>query len=328
MNTSQSRVVAALAVVVLGGMTAFALFHPEKASPKPALVTTPDKEGDKVPEQKQPTGGDTTSIRKAIDAYTEAFNKGDIDALMALWAPDADYVSDQGKSFRGRAAISAEFKRIFAAVKGYKISFKIDSLRFPRPEFALEDGTARGVASSGQVTTSRYTAVWVKTDGKWLLSSVRDYPNEVSEGRACTAALKELGWLVGTWVGEGPKAETHIVCRWAPNQTFLLLDYTIKRDGEVNQVEQRIGWDPVSQSIRSWVFDSEGGFAESYFTREGNRWVSRGEGVLSDGQTASSVNTYQFVDDGHFTWSSKDRQVDGLPLSDVSMKFTKAVDRK
>jgi hypothetical protein len=45
----------------------------------------------------------------------------------------------------------------------------------------------------------------------------------------------------------------------------------VKRGWEHAALEgwQIIGWDPIEERIRTWTFDGEGGFAEGYFTREG-----------------------------------------------------------
>ncbi len=50
------------------------------------------------------------------------------------------------------------------------------SIRFITPDVALEDGTfEREVAADGS-HQGRYTAVWVKRDGKWLLDGERESP--------------------------------------------------------------------------------------------------------------------------------------------------------
>ena len=53
---------------------------------------------------------------------------------------------------------------------------------------------------------------------------------------------------------------------------------------------QRIGWDPSAKRLRSWVFDSEGGFGEGVWSKSGNQWIAKMTGVTSDGKTASSTN--------------------------------------
>lgn len=310
MNRIRTRIVTALAaVVLLSGVTASALFRTQdKPEPKPS-----DK-----------TSGAEAAIRKTSEAYAEAFNKGDLDAVMALWTADADYVNDEGKTFRGRNAITAEFKRLLTTFKGYQLGFRITGLRFPRPDVALEDGVARIVSPAGEASSSRYTAVWVKDGDKWLLSSVRDLPGDAEEKISAAQRLKALSWLVGEWTGVGPKSETRLVCSWATNHSFLLLDYTIRKtDGEVGQAQMRIGWDPANHVYRSWLFDSAGGFGEAVWSRDGHRWTGTVEGTLPDGRGAAGVNVFHFVDENTFTWLAKDRTIDGQPVADVEVKFTR-----
>jgi len=313
MKSIRTRIAVSVAVVtLLAGVAASALF---RDSPRPE-----EKAKRLDPEA-------LASIRKASNVYAAAFNKGDVDGLMALWTADADYVNADGKAFHGRGAIAAEFKRMAAAAKGSRVNFRTTSLRFPRPDVAVEDGVARTVTASGEASTNRYTAVWVRNDGKWLLSSAHELPGDDEEKTGAASQLKQLAWLVGEWAGEGSHGETRFVCHWAPNQSFLVIDYTIHRaGGEVAQVEQRIGWDPASQSLRSWVFDSSGGFGEGIWTREGNRWTVNAQGTLPDGRGGSGVYVYQFADDGRFTWEAKDRQIDGQPVADVRVKFTRKTD--
>ena len=42
---------------------------------------------------------------------------------------------------------------------------------------------------------------------------------------------------------------------------------------------QRIGWDPLKRQFKTWIFDSEGGHGEGYYTRNGDQWVVKTEGV-------------------------------------------------
>ena len=53
---------------------------------------------------------------------------------------------------------------------------------------------------------------------------------------------------------------------------------------------QRIGWDPRSEQIKSWEFDSEGGHGESLWARLGNQWVVKATSVLQDGRTATATH--------------------------------------
>src|SRR5215471_13076198 len=64
---------------------------------------------------------DEQGILKAMQAYEAAFNKGDLDAVMAFWASDAEFISDDSKATRGREAIAAQTKRSFTEHRGLTI---------------------------------------------------------------------------------------------------------------------------------------------------------------------------------------------------------------
>ena len=80
---------------------------------------------------------------------------------------------------------------------------------------------------------------------------------------------------------------------------------------------QFIGWDPANKQIRSWVFDSDGGFAEGKWTKKGNRWLIQQTGTLPDGRKASEVNIIKQLDNNSFTWQTVQRSVAGDLLPDV-----------
>jgi hypothetical protein len=51
----------------------------------------------------------------------------------------------------------------------------------------------------------------------------------------------------------------------------------------------------ISRRIRSWTFDSDGGFAEATWTCKKDRWFIQNKGTLADGRKASMVNASQVV---------------------------------
>ncbi len=83
--------------------------------------------------------------------------------------------------------------------------------------------------------------------------------------------------------------------------------------------EQRIGWDPLTKQIKSWVFDSEGGNAEGLWTTVENGWEIKMTGVRADGAAASSTNTYVLDGPDRFVWSSVDRLIGGEQEPDLSV---------
>ena len=276
------------------------------------------------PPKADPAKNDEQAILKAMQAYQAAFDKADIDALMSLWAPDAEYISDEGKTTRGRDAIAAQIKRAFTEHKGLTIKITNKAIRFVKPDVALQDAIVTMKAQDMPADSSPFAVVWTKIDGKWLLASVRDLPDETPAADTNYSVLKQLEWLVGEWTGEEKDTSVAMSVRWDKNQNFLIIEQAIKMKGDNSlSLTQIIGWDPNDQQIRSWVFDSNGGFGEAYWTRQGNQWDLQVAGVLSDGRTTSSINTWKYIDDRTVEWQSTQREIDSQPTPDAKLKYVK-----
>jgi hypothetical protein len=154
---------------------------------------------------------------------------------------------------------------------------------------------------------NRYTAFYVKQDGKWQLASARDLP----EADAAPAEkLAPLAGLIGDWIDESPDSLIATSYRWTDNQCFILGEFDIHVAGRpVMNGSQRIGWDPLAKVIRSWVFDSEGGFAEGVYSQDGDRWIVKLNGVTREGEPASATNVITFISKDRMSWQSRDRTV-------------------
>ena len=268
------------------------------------------------------------AIRTAMQAYEAAFNKGDLEAVTAFWMPDAEFISDNGKATRGRDAIAALTKHAFTVHKGLTIKLVHKSIRFLKPDVAMQDGVVTLAAQDKAADTAPYTAVWMKIDGKWLLASVRDLPDTAPAAGSNYAALKQLEWLVGEWTGEAKDFSVAVSVRWEKNQSFLIMEQTIKMTDQNLSLTHVIGWDASNQLIRSWVFDSRAGFGEAFWTRRGNEWEIQAAGVLNDGRTTSSLIRWKYVDDHTVDWQSTERQVDSQPMPDVKLRYTKKEEKK
>jgi uncharacterized protein (TIGR02246 family) len=278
----------------------------------------------------RPAAGDQDAIRTALQGYVAAFNKGDLDGLMAYWSADPEFITEAGESSRGREALAALFKTTFAEQKGATMKITVKSIRFVRPDVALQDGLVTMTAADGTADRGPYTAVWTKADGKWLLARVQDLPGEAPPPAASAyERLKQLDWLVGDWESEGKHTPVTFSCKWSRGQSFLVIDETIHlHDQEPMTLTEYIGWDPLQQRVRSWVFDSRGGFGEGQWSRSGNRWAVASTGVLSDGRRASSTSTWTYVDAKTCQWDSVDREIDSRPAPDVRVKYVRQTAEK
>jgi hypothetical protein len=124
--------------------------------------------------------------------------------------------------------------------------------------------------------------------------------------------LEGLDWMVGEWVDQGEDATIVTECSWTNNHKFLKRSYQLKIDDEVTlEGYQIVGWDPLAGQIRSWTFDSDGGFGDGLWIQDGNRWLVKVSFVLPDGARASALNVYTYVDDDTILWQSIDREVAG-----------------
>src|SRR5262245_48138324 len=103
--------------------------------------------------------------------------------------------------------------------------------------------------------------------------------------------MREMDWLVGVWVREGKDSSVHRQVNPALNKAFLLMEYEVKRkQGAGSKVIQLVGWDPLTEQIKSWVFDDQGGYGEALWARSGNSWSSDSTGVLPEGTMGSAFN--------------------------------------
>jgi uncharacterized protein (TIGR02246 family) len=264
----------------------------------------------------RPLSADEQAIRDTVAAFTRAFNAGDARQVADLYTPEARLIGVHGNVVEGRAAIEQDFAETFRAQPGLTIEVATDSLQIVSPDSAVEEGTAKvSPKGGGSAEVSHYTAVLVKRDGKWLQASVREYPAETLSPHE---HLKELEWMVGEWVNESHHAVVHTTCHWSDDKNFLLREFHIKiRGSETLTGIQRIGWDPHRKQIRSWVFDSDGGFGEGLWSRIGNQWTIKATGVRSDGTTASSTNTITLVNKDMSQWKSVDRTLSGHVVPDI-----------
>ncbi len=260
---------------------------------------------------------DETAIRKSVETYVTAFNQGDAAALAALWSPAAVYTNPlSGEQVVGREAIEKQFAAIFAKAKDTQLEAKTDSIQFISPSVAVEHGTAKVIIPEQTPEETEYTAVYIKRDDQWLLDRVTE--EEVVITPSHYEQLKDLEWMIGSWVDQDDEATVVTECSWTKNNNFLARAFTVQIRDRIDMAGmQIIGWDPATKQIRSWVFDSDGGFGQGTWTKKKNRWYIQQSGVLPDGRKSSSVNIITCVDDKTCTLQSVNRMADDELLPNI-----------
>jgi len=274
-----------------------------------ALGTVSAAEPAESPSSKTAVSGSANeqAVRQAFQALTQAFNRGESKQLAAMFLPDAELIDEAGDAFRGQEEIAALFARFFEKFPGVKMEVNVDKIHLPSNNLAIVDGVRSVVTQDGsQKAATRFTMVYAQHGGQWGIASARELPED--NPATPHERLASLAWMVGEWVNEDPEAAMTISCRWSDNGNFLLVDFTANVKGKKALAsEQRVGWDPLTQSVRSWVFDSDGGYGEGRWTEVGEQWVIKSTAIMPDGITGSATVVLEPTGKDKFVMKGRDR---------------------
>ena len=266
---------------------------------------------------------DEQEIRRVAADYLAALAEGDSPKIRSFWTADGDVIDEFGRAFPVREAFAQDSR---PAAGGQRPAIKLTntSIRFLTSDVAIEDGVSEALPADSTrppVHAGRFSVVWVKQQGKWRLASLREArlspPSNVTR-------LAGLDWLVGDWEGKNGETLFEVSAEWNPTHTYLLRDLKVLRDGQVVfQGSQRIGWDPATGSIRSWVFDTDGGHGEGIWTNAGQEWIVQATGVLGDGRQTTSSTTYTPEGKDAFRWKTNGARTAGQPMPDLDIRVVR-----
>lgn len=257
------------------------------------------------------------AILATADQFVAAYNAHDAKAVSELFLPQAQVVDENDTTIQGRAEIEALFTGAFEESPEAVIEVNVESIRFIGTSLAVETGVTNTVQPDGLAPEQgRYTVVHVFQDEKWFMGLVRDIPAEPTH----RDHLQTLAWLVGDWMDESRQGIVKTSCNWSDNDSFLLQEIAVQQTGqEAMTISQRIGWDPLTKHIKTWVFDSEGGYGESTWTPTDTGWLIKATSVNSDGSTTSATNHIEPTGMDRFVFRSVDRVVAGELLPPVEV---------
>ena len=277
----------------------------------------------------QPAEGDSpekAAVTALAREYESAFAKGDAATLAGFFAEDAEQTTEEGTLLQGRAEIEKAIAQGLKANKGAKLTIDVASAKALTPDVVVEKGTTTLVTKEGEASSSLYTAVHVKKDGKWKISQLTE---TVLPPQTSAEHLAELEWLVGSWAEKDGETSVESSFQWARGGNFLTRNVTVKTGDETTlEGWQVIGWDESKEQIRSWTFDTGGGFSEGTWTGDGNRWLIRESGTLTDGRRTTAEQTIVRIDDKKFTWEANNRTLDGEPQPSIGRLEIKRVEGK
>ena len=263
------------------------------------------------------------AVRKQEALTVEAFNKGDAEALAKLFMEKGELVDENGNVFSGREQIAGLFKAFFERFPKANLQMEVTGVRTVGDSLAIEEGvrlvTVPDTDSAAQV---RYVAVRDKVGDEWPIATYSEFADDPPPSPA--EMLSAVSFLVGDWVDESPEGKTTISYRFEDDGNFIVGDYTLAVDGiPESRSHQRIGWDPLEGVLRSWTFDSDGGYSTGEWVPTESGWVIKSEATMPDGTTGSATVTLVPKDPDHFVVRSSDRIVGGVDEPEFELSIAR-----
>jgi len=255
-------------------------------------------------------------------AYQEAFNAGQPDKLAALHTEDATWVGSDGAALSGRDAIRAALSKAFAAAPGRSLEFAVDQVRPLGDDVILEKGSSIVTGPDGEQSASFYTTVYAKEGDQWRIAQITETAPVVEPSPA--SELAALDWLEGKWRGENAQRPVTLEISPVQNGNFLTIKYSFGENGDEGTSTEVVGYDAAEDRVRSWTFDSAGGFSEAAWQPDGSNWMLVSKSVNPDGSRGSSQLEIRPAADGRsFNVEGYNRESGGVPVPKLGpIKFT------
>lgn len=262
------------------------------------------------------------AIRESAESYLKALTGGEAEAIAAHWTENGTFVDESGQTMNAHELIGEQFK---AERRGKAIpppAVESSSIRFITSDVAVEEGLSTWMPpEASRPVKGRYSAIWVNRKGRWLLASLRE--SALTPIQAA-GPLEPLSWMIGEWATLGGELPVRALATWSDNQKFIMLRYTIERErGGVLHAQQRIGWDPSLQQIRSWAFDSDGAIVEGLWRQEDDAWIVETSATSPEGKKSKSVDFWLPEGRDRFVIKLNPTLADGTNVKDVVLEFVR-----
>lgn len=269
--------------------------------------------------QDDPAVAEIQAVSKTL---ATAFNAGKADEVAALFVEKGEVIDENGVVYQGRDEIKQLLATFFQKFPGAKLTEVVESVRSVGPMVVKEGVRTITSADGSSASNIRYIATLAKANDGWKIVSIRDFPDETVPTPG--EQLQMLDWIIGDWVNEGADARVKISYRWSDDKNFILGDFQVTdTEGKVNHSSQRIGWDPILGRPRSWLFDSDGGYAEGSWTAIDEGWLINSSATLPEGGTGSAILKLAPGDNGRFVISGTNRIVNGQLENDFEITVVK-----
>lgn len=297
----------ALVLAAVVGLTCLPVVRGEQPAPPAAAARSPLED----------------AVAREAQATVSAFSAADASALAEMFLDSGELVDEQGTVHSGRKAITELFRGFFTRFPKAVLEMQPTSVRPVGEALLVEEGERRITAAEGAgVAQVHYVAVRSKQGDRWPIASYHEFTDDPAPSPR--EVLQSVAWLVGEWLEESAEGRTSITFRWSDDGNFLLGDYEITgADAVASRSTQRIGWDPVTGQLRSWTFDSDGGFSSGAWDAIADGWTVKSEATMPDGTTGSAILTIAPKDADHFVVRATDRILAGVEQPDFEITVSR-----
>ena len=167
------------------------------------LALPPARGDDEEPDR----AADQAAVRARTQEFLKALAKGDARQVAAFWSATGEYARGEDLTIRGRANIEKAYAEHLKKKRPGTVTVAGASIRFLSDDTAVQEGVfVVKRPNPAQTTRSQFSALIVRSGGKWYFGQVREAPEPPS--------LQELAWLVGSWAYASDGAETRMVVEW------------------------------------------------------------------------------------------------------------------
>lgn len=158
----------------------------------------------------------------------------------------------------------------------------------------------------------------------FLLQSCQN-KNEVTEMSTPPKELESLSWMIGKWQDAEESIDVKATWRWDLDNSYMVQNFIMRdEDGTPFSGWQILGWDPLEKRIRSWIFDSDGGFGEAAWNLSKETWYVNTVYTTADGVKGSATYVYKPVDSNTYLFSTEGGDLGGSFIPDAGpFKFVR-----
>ena len=130
--------------------------------------------------------------------------------------------------------------------------------------------------------------------------------------------------MVGYWTDELDEWQVETNCEWSANRNFLTRSFKVVKDDQIQiQGVQVIGYDPIANTFRCWVFHSGGGFGEGTVEFQNDRFVLASTG---DESQETQLGYYPIHRSSEGKWTIDTIGEVSLPVAQPSMENMKQLE--